>query len=265
VCQVVDLAPTTAATAPPTRAAANVISLYSDAYTAATTISNVPWDDSNYEEVSIAGDNVLKIAGANFLGIDFGDYLDATNMTHLHMDYWIADDWQAGQVLNPKLSNHAAQAGETNALDITNAIGSQAEVQNWQSKDFELTGDRESLKEFLITVAGKSDLYYLDNVYLYKTYDLPFDFETSPVTADWSGFNGAGITVEDVAAPQTTGNTSTKLAKIVRDGGEVYAGVFTIVDTALDFSTKSTITARIWTDAPIGTPILMKTEEDGNP
>ena len=264
VCQVVDLAPTTAATTPPTRAAANVISLYSDAYTAATTISNVPWDDSNYEEVSIAGDNVLKIAGANFLGIDFGDYLDATNMTHLHMDYWIADDWQAGQVLNPKLSNHAAQAGETGALDITNAIGSQAEVQNWQSKDFELTGDRESLKQFLITVAGFTDLYYLDNVYLYKTYDLPFDFETSPVTADWSGFNGAEITVEDVAAPQTTGNTSTKLAKIVRNGGEVYAGVFTIVDTALDFSTKSTITARIWTDAPIGTPILMKTEEDGN-
>ena len=264
VCQVIDPAPTTAATTPPTRAAANVISLYSDAYTAATTISNVPWDDSDFEEVSIAGDNVLKIAGANFLGIDFSDYLDATNMTHLHMDYWIADDWQAGQVLNPKLSNHAAQAGETNALDITNAIGSQTEVQNWQSKDFELTGDRESLKQFLITVAGKTGLYYLDNVYLYKNYDLPFDFETSPVTADWSGFGGAGITVEDVAATQTVGNTSTKLAKIVRDGGEVYAGVTTTVDTPLDFSTKSTITARIWTSAPIGTPILMKTEEVGN-
>ena len=160
--------PTTAATAPPTRDAADVISIYSDAYTAATTISAVDWDDSDFEEVSIAGDNVLKIAGNNFLAIVFGDYLDATNMTNLHMDYWIADDWQDGQVLNPKLSNHAAEAGETNALDISNPIVSQAEVQNWQSKDFVLTGDRESLKEFIFTVAGKTDLYYLDNVYLYK-------------------------------------------------------------------------------------------------
>ena len=137
----------------------------------------------------------MKIAGANFLGIDFGDYLDATNMTHLHMDYWIADDWQAGQVLNPKLSNHAAQAGETNALDITNAIGSQAEVQNWQSKDFELTGDRESLKQFLITVAAKTDLYYLDNVYLYKEGDGG-ESQTITVSVDVSEFDGdPGVTI----------------------------------------------------------------------
>ena len=193
--------PTTAATTPPTRDAADVISLYSDAYTAATTISNVPWDDSNYEEVSIAGDNVLKIAGVNFLGIDFGDYLDATDMTHLHMDYWIVDDWQAGQVLNPKLSNHAAQAGETNALDITNAIGSQAEVQNWQSKDFELTGDRESLKQFLITVAAKTDLYYLDNVYLYKDAPPASGNDVTVATSQaWNGYVAAFNVSDDAYA-----------------------------------------------------------------
>jgi hypothetical protein len=159
--------PTDAPTTPPTFDANNVISLYSDAYTAATTINNVSWDDSAFEEVSIAGNNVLKISGTNFLGIDLGAYLDATNMTHLHMDYWIATDWSEGQVLNPKLSNHVGEDGETNALDITNIINSQTEVQNWQSKDFVLNGDRESIKQFLITVAGKTGLYYLDNVYLY--------------------------------------------------------------------------------------------------
>tara|TARA_B110000503_G_scaffold58429_1_gene93443 strand:+ start:2887 stop:5589 length:2703 start_codon:yes stop_codon:yes gene_type:complete len=162
-----DPAPTDAPTTPPTFDANNVISLYSDAYTAAATINNVGWDDSNFEEVSIAGNNVLKISGENFLGIDLSTYLDATNMTHLHMDYWIATDWEEGQVLNPKLSNHAAQGGETSAIDITNIIGSQAEVQNWQSKDFVLSGDRGSIKQFLVTEAGRTDLYYLDNVYLY--------------------------------------------------------------------------------------------------
>ena len=162
-----DPAPTDAPATPPTFDANNVISLYSDAYTAAAGINNVPWDDSAFEEVSIAGNNVLKISGTNFLGIDLDAHLDATNMTHLHMDYWIATDWATGQVLNPKLSNHAAQAGETSAIDITNPISSQAEIQNWQSKDFVLTGDRESIKQFLITEAGLTDLYYLDNVYLY--------------------------------------------------------------------------------------------------
>ena len=162
-----DPAPTDTPATPPTFNANNVISLYSDAYTAAAGINNVSWDDSAFEEVSIAGNNVLKISGANFLGIDLDAHLDATNMTHLHMDYWIATDWEAGQILNPKLSNHAAQAGETSAIDITNTIGSQAEIQNWQSKDFALDGDRESIKQFLITEAGFTDLYYLDNVYLY--------------------------------------------------------------------------------------------------
>ena len=163
-----DPAPTDAPATPPTFSdASNVISIFSDAYTAATTFSNVSWDDSAFEEVVIGGNNVLKITGVNFLGMDLGAYLDATNMTHLHMDYWIVDDWQSDQVLNPKLSNHAAEAGETSAIDITNTIGSQAEVQNWQSKDFVLNGDRESIKEFLITVSGKTDVYYLDNVYMY--------------------------------------------------------------------------------------------------
>ena len=162
-----DPAPTNAPTTPPTFNTNNVISLYSDAYTAAATINNVGWDNSDFEEVSIAGNNVLKISGENFIGIDLSTYLDATNMTHLHMDYWIATDWEEGQVLNPKLSNHAAQGGETSAIDITNIIGSQAEVQNWQSKDFVLSGDRGSIKQFLVTEAGRTDLYYLDNVYLY--------------------------------------------------------------------------------------------------
>tara|TARA_B100000768_G_scaffold69779_1_gene67056 strand:- start:64 stop:3390 length:3327 start_codon:yes stop_codon:yes gene_type:complete len=95
-------------------------------------------------------------------------------------------------------------------------------------------------------------------------YNLPFDFETSPVTADFTGFEGGSITVEAVAAPQVTGNTSANLAKIVRNVGQPWAGVFTTVDSSLDFSTNSTITARIWTDAPIGTKIMFKTEEGAN-
>ena len=44
----------TDAPAAPTRSAASVMSLYSEAYTAAATIANVPWDDSNFEEITAA-------------------------------------------------------------------------------------------------------------------------------------------------------------------------------------------------------------------
>jgi len=160
-------APTDAPATPPSYDANNVVSLYSEAYTPSAVISNVGWDDSAFEEVTIAGNKVLKVTGVNFLGMSLDSYVDATSMTHLHMDYWIVDDYTVGQVLNPKLSNHAAQAGETNGIDISNPINNQTEVQNWQSKDFVLNGDRQSIKEFLITVAGKTSKYYLDNVYMY--------------------------------------------------------------------------------------------------
>lgn len=163
-----DPEPTDAPTTPPTFAANDVVSLYSEAYTVAATITNVSWDDSLFEEVTIAGNKVLKVTGSNFLGMNLDAYLDATDMTHLHMDYWIAIDYQPGQVLNPKLSNHAAQSGETSAIDISNPINSQDEVKNWQSKDFALNGDRGSIKEFLITQAGFAGVYYVDNIYLYK-------------------------------------------------------------------------------------------------
>ena len=272
VCQVIDPEPTTAATTPPTRDAADVISLYGDAYGTALGLAGVTWDNgAEAAEGSYAGNNALKIVNGtgDFAGFDIVGGVDATEMTHVHADFWVAGSYVAGQVVKIKLSNHD-ETTEINTI-IKEVAPSANDEQTWISIDAEL-GDapRANIKQILLIYtnsAGAPDIVYADNIYMYKqgvAYDLPFDFETSPVTADWTGFAGAGITVVDLAAPQTVGNTSTKLAKIVRDGGETYAGVTTTVDTPLDFSTKSTITARIWTSAPIGTPILMKTEEVGN-
>lgn len=93
---------------------------------------------------------------------------------------------------------------------------------------------------------------------------LPYDFETSPVTTDILAFDGAGVSVEAVVAPQTTGNSSTNLMKLVRNGGQVWAGCFTITTADFDFAAKPYINARIWTEAPIGTKIMFKTENSGD-
>ncbi|NRB60973.1 MAG: carbohydrate-binding protein [Winogradskyella sp.] len=92
---------------------------------------------------------------------------------------------------------------------------------------------------------------------------LPFDFETTPVTADFNDFDGGTGTVEAVSGLQSTGNNSNNLAKIVRDGGQVWSGSYINLNDALNFTTNRYITMRVWTEAPIGTPVQIKLEQQG--
>ncbi|CAM1369260.1 glycosyl hydrolase [Tenacibaculum xiamenense] len=90
---------------------------------------------------------------------------------------------------------------------------------------------------------------------------LPFDFETSPVTSDFVNFDGGTGTVEAVVSPQSEGNTSNNLAKIVRDGGQTWAGAYVNLNDFLNFSSNRFITLKVWTDAPVGTPMQVKLEQ----
>ena len=105
-----------------------------------------------------------------FLGIDFSsDAFDATAFTHFHMDFWISDAITAGQVLNPKWSNHANGA-EVNAFEYTNAVSQSGQ---WVSLDIPITdfgGDttRDNLAQFILATANTLDEVFIDNIYLYK-------------------------------------------------------------------------------------------------
>jgi hypothetical protein len=148
---------------------------------------------------------------------------------------------------------------------------------DWETIVLDFTGVTNANQNKLVLIPDNGNLgdgtsastFYFDDIVQTETnpnvtFDLPFDFETSPVSADFVGFDGGGITVEAVVAPQSTGNTTSNLAKLVRDGGQVWAGAATILDSNLDFTTKKFISARVWTDAPIGTKIMFKTEQDTN-
>ncbi len=181
----VDAVPSVAAQTPPNRPAADVISLFSDAYTnVAVAQWSADWDDASITDVMVAGNPTKKINFTNFLGVVLADYTNATAMTHFHMDYYINEGADlVGKVLNPKLSNHAAKTGETNALLLTNLP---TEAGKWVSLDVPLstftpqgTFDRESIKEFLIT--SNLGVVYVDNIYLHKNTLGAQKFETSSV------------------------------------------------------------------------------------
>lgn len=84
--------PTTAAPTP-TVAAANVLSIFSDAYTnVAGTNFNPSWGQSTVaSQVTIAGNNTLKYAGLNYQGIELATGQNVSSKTHLHLDYYTSN------------------------------------------------------------------------------------------------------------------------------------------------------------------------------
>ena len=174
--------PTDAAPTPPARDPSSVISIYSDAY---TNVPNVVFGafgvgTLDITDRMIGGDNQKEIVFTQpdpaFLLVDWGDDLvDATAMTHFHMDYWIDTSLQTGLIANPKWSNHVGNMGETSFFELTNPVTTFGE---WVSIDIPIAdfdgGDpslRDSLRQFILTVVGADNgarTVFLDNIYLHQ-------------------------------------------------------------------------------------------------
>ncbi|MDZ7613359.1 MAG: hypothetical protein U5K51_06320 [Flavobacteriaceae bacterium] len=87
-------APSSAAPTPPARDAANVISVFSNAYTNIAGVDYNPnWGQGTVTTViDVAGNTTLKYAGLNYQGTDFsGNAQDVSEMEFLHIDYWTAN------------------------------------------------------------------------------------------------------------------------------------------------------------------------------
>ena len=77
----------------PTVAAADVTSIFSDAYTNVSGSDlNPGWGQATVtSQVSIAGNNTLKYAGLNFQGLQIGSSQNVTSKGFLHLDYYSAN------------------------------------------------------------------------------------------------------------------------------------------------------------------------------
>jgi len=91
---------------------------------------------------------------------------------------------------------------------------------------------------------------------------LPINFESDVVTTDFVDFDGG--TAEVIDNPQSAGiNTSSKVARIVRDGGTIWSGSKILLDDKLNFLEANIISLKVYTTAPIGTVVKFKLEGDG--
>ena len=181
-CGACVVTPLTAAPTPPARAAADVFSLYSDAYTPITVDNfDTGWCGGTASTaVLIAGNNTLKKnTGKDCHGIDFQSFRkDLTAFTHLHFDFYITDTDLAGDVFNVKLVDFAGGGGEASSLQVNiNGGTTPALVANqWVSVDVPITAlggvvagslTRSNAAQFVISNPNVSNVWY-DNIYLHK-------------------------------------------------------------------------------------------------
>ncbi len=185
-CPACVVPPMTAAPTPPARPAADVVSIYSDAYTNLNFTTGANNFDAGWcggaatTQVQIAGNNTLKKnLGVVCQGIDFqSTRQDLTSFTHIHFDFYVADTDLTGDVFNVKLVDFAGTNAEVSALEININGGSTPQLiaNQWVSVDVPITAlggvvagnlTRSDVAQIGITTAMVDNLWY-DNLYLHK-------------------------------------------------------------------------------------------------
>ncbi len=169
------MAPTepTVAAPTPTEDEANVISLFSDAYT------NVPvdfwrtdWSAATLEDVTVQGNATKKYSMLDFVGIETtSNTIDATGMTHFHIDVWSADF----TFFAIKLVDFGADGAFGGGDDVEHQINYDAPMQGgWVSYDIPLsdfTGltTRANVAQYiLVGQPSGATTVYVDNIYFYQ-------------------------------------------------------------------------------------------------
>lgn len=255
--------PAVAAPTPPARPTADVVSIYSDAYSNIA-ISNFDagWcGGAATTQVQIAGNNTLrKNTGVVCHGIDFQtNRQNLTDFTHIHFDFYITDTNLTGDVFNVKLVHFGGTGAEVSALEVNINGGTtpQLVANQWVSVDVPITAlggvvagnlNRNDIAQIGITTAMVDNVWY-DNIYLHKNTVLSSDsftvskFKLYPnpasnvinieATADVQNISVYNLLGQEVMNRQTSG-TSVSL-----DVSSLNAGVY-VIKTMIDGNASST-------------------------
>lgn len=162
----------------PTRPANNVKSIYSDAYTAATESDFTPnFGGSTTETTEITSNDgsILTYTNNNYTGILFNNTVDASTLTHLHVDIYTQI---AGTSVGIQIRDIGANGIIETDVNTGNPIGDDKDfrftatgltVGGWTSFEIPLAGNIASQKNNLgaLILVGGPD-FILDNIYFYK-------------------------------------------------------------------------------------------------
>ncbi|QOD60883.1 hypothetical protein H9I45_00080 [Polaribacter haliotis] len=273
------LDPTTLAPNPPLRNASDVISLFSDVYTNVTVDTwNTSWSQASFEDVTINGNAVKKYTSLGFNGIETtSNPLDASSMTHVHLDVWTPNATEIKLKLVDFLGDGFDDGSNNSEAELTFAIN----TGEWTSIDIPLADFTAAgitsfadINQYIITATPfGSSILFVDNFYFHKPpselQKLPVNFESSTLNYTWTGFgdpNFSAIPTAVISNPDKSGiNTTNTVLEIEKpSGSQVWAGASMPLDQGIDFSAGTTITVKVWSPR-VGTDILLKMEDPTSP
>jgi hypothetical protein len=163
----------TVAAPTPTRDPADVISLFSDAYSNVTVDTwRTPWSSAELEDVQIAGNATKKYSNLDFVGIEtVANQLNVSEMTHVHFDIWSPDFTFFGI----KLVDFGADGAFGGGDDVEHQVDFDMPAQGqWVSLDIPLSDfvgltTRNNLAQYILVgrPTGTTSVF-VDNVYFYK-------------------------------------------------------------------------------------------------
>ena len=206
-CVVVNGGPMVSAPTPPAREPADVISIYSDAYT------DVVVDDFDFglcgsspavAEEMIAGNPTQRYLGEGCQGINFeNNRIDASAFTHLHFDFYTDEMNVIGKVFNLKLVDWAGNATEDGAtsLEVNFNDGTNPAITtgSWVSVDVDITvlgplviGNLTTSDLAQIHLTSNLSNAWYDNLYLYKGESLPGTCNDGVMNQDETGIDCGG-------------------------------------------------------------------------
>lgn len=163
----------------PTFSAGNVISLFSNAYTnVAVDTWSAGWDQADVADVQVAGDDVKLYTNIVFAGIEFTSHtIDASAMTHFHMDIWTPDATAAPAAFRIKLVDFGADGAWSGGNDVEHELTfNDASIPalasgKWVSFDLPLssfTGLITKAHLAQLIISGDPKTMYVDNILLHK-------------------------------------------------------------------------------------------------
>jgi len=157
----------------PTENEADVISLFSDAYTDVSVDTwRTDWSAATFEDVTVQGNPTKKYSELDFVGIEtVANTVDASEMTHFHLDVWSADF----TFFAVKLVDFGADGAFGGGDDVEHQLDFATPVQGeWISYDLPLsdfTGltSRTNIAQYiLVGQPTGANTVYVDNVYFHK-------------------------------------------------------------------------------------------------
>ncbi len=256
----------------PTVAAADVKNIFSDTYTNPTVNFRPDWTASEtaiLTEVVINGNKAKEYDKLDVVGIEPATQIDATTMTHFHLDVWSAN-FTKFKVKLVDFGANGVYEGPGQGDDKEHELIYDApKKEEWVSLDiplFKFTGltTKKNIAQIILAAepTGTAKII-IDNMYFYKgvvvPVAMPLDFESTTIDYSWVGFGGANASL--INNPDKTGiNTSNKVVSIEKTAGaETWAGASLALTAPIDVTKGTKIQVAVWSPK-VGAKILFKTE-----